>query len=98
MRQTKDEKLHARLDQFGVDFDNCDYMELRRRNAAAAKQIAGSLAGSKLYSIGSLFSGNANQTFIMEMLRAQVEQNFILMRQNEELIRLQKLIASRLER
>ena len=66
---------------------------IRRRNINSAKEITASLAGSKLYSFGSLLSGSANETFSLELARAQVEQNFILIRQNEEIIRLLKKIA-----
>ena len=69
--------------------------DIKEKNVASLKEIASSLAGSKMYSLGSLLSGNSNETFALEMSRAQVEQNFILMRQNEEIIRLLKQIAEK---
>ena len=69
--------------------------DIKEKNVASLKEIASSLAGSKMYSFGSLLSGNSNETFALEMSRAQVEQNFILMRQNEEIIRLLKQIAEK---
>ena len=78
------------MEKFGVDFDSYTSEDIKEKNVASLKEIASSLAGSKMYSFGSLLSGNSNETFALEMSRAQVEQNFILMRQNEEIIRLLK--------
>lgn len=88
------EKDKKKLDRFGIDFESYSDEEIRTRNAQSAREIAASLAGSKLYSFGSVISSNANEAFIMELLRAQVEQNWILMRQNEEIIRLLKDIKA----
>lgn len=74
-------------DKFGIDLDNYEYDELRDKNKETAIKISSALAGSKLYSMGSLLSGKPEQTFMIELNRAQVEQNFILIRQNEEIIR-----------
>ena len=82
------------LEKFGLDFDKYTDVELRNRNVNSAKEISTSLAGSKMYSFGSLLKGNSNETFALELARAQVEQNFILMRQNEEIIRLLKEISN----
>ena len=92
-RQEKEAyKARVQLDKFGLDFDHYNLDDLHARNIDSVKEISASLAGSKLYSFGSLLSGDANQTFLMEMERAQVEQNMILMRQNEEIIRLLQII------
>lgn len=91
--EKQEAKDKAAMEKFGLDFDSYTENDLRRRNINSAKEIAGSLAGSKLYSFGSLLSGSANETFSLELARAQVEQNFILIRQNEEIIRLLKKIA-----
>lgn len=88
-------KDKAALEKFGLDFESYSLDEIRRRNISSSKEIASSLAGSKLYSFGSLLSGNSNETFALELARAQVEQNFILMRQNEEIIRLLKEIIQK---
>ena len=81
-------KEQTALDKFGLDFERYSVDDLHARNAFAARELSASLAGSKLYSFGSLLSGNPSQTFTMEMERAQVHQNNILIRQNEEIIRL----------
>ena len=88
-------KDKAAMEKFSVDFDSYTSEDIKEKNVASLKEIASSLAGSKMYSFGSLLSGNSNETFALEMSRAQVEQNFILMRQNEEIIRLLKQIAEK---
>lgn len=88
-------KDKAAMEKLGVDFDSYTSDDIKEKNVASLKEIASSLAGSKMYSFGSLLSGNSNETFALEMSRAQVEQNFILMRQNEEIIRLLKQIAEK---
>lgn len=88
-------KDKAAMEKSGVDFDSYTSDDIKEKNVASLKEIASSLAGSKMYSFGSLLSGNSNETFALEMSRAQVEQNFILMRQNEEIIRLLKQIAEK---
>ena len=88
-------KDKAAMEKFVVDFDSYTSDDIKEKNVASLKEIASSLAGSKMYSFGSLLSGNSNETFALEMSRAQVEQNFILMRQNEEIIRLLKQIAEK---
>ena len=88
--QKAEEKDREALEKFGLDFENYSLDDMRELNINSSREIAGSLAGSKLYSIGKLFSGNANETFALELQRAQVEQNFIIMRQNEQIIRLLK--------
>ena len=89
-------KDKAAMEKFGVDFDSYTSDDIKEKNVASLKEIASSLAGSKMYSFGSLLSGNSNETFALEMSRAQVEQNFILMRQNEEIIRLLKQISRKI--
>lgn len=88
-------KDKASMERLGVDFSSYTSEDLNSKNIASLRQIASSLAGSKMYSFGSLLSGNANETFALELARAQVEQNFILMRQNEEIIRLLKQLAEK---
>lgn len=90
--KSKEEKLSIKMDQLGMDLDRYSIDELRRRNTAAVNQLAATLAGSRLYSVGSALSGRPSEVFQTEMARAQVEQNFIMIRQNEEIIRMLKLL------
>lgn len=63
-------KDKAAIEKFGLDFDNYSSDDIKLKNTASLKAIATSLAGSKLYSFGSLLSGNSNETFALEMARA----------------------------
>lgn len=81
-------KQQAALEKLGLNFAAYDISMIDKLNANSAREISSSLAGSKLYSFGSLLSGNSNETFALEMARAQVEENLMLIRQNEIIIRL----------
>jgi hypothetical protein len=81
-------KQQAALEKFGLNFEAYDIDMIKKLNGNSAREISSSLAGSKLYSFGSLLSGNSNEAFALEMARAQVEENLILIRQNEIIIRL----------
>lgn len=81
-------KQQAALEKLGLNFEAYDIDMIKKLNGNSAREISSSLAGSKFYSFGSLIGGNANETFALEMARAQVEENLILIRQNEIIIRL----------
>lgn len=81
-------KQQAALEKLGLNFEAYDIDMIKKLNGNSAREISSSLAGSKLYSFGSLLSGNSNEAFALEMARAQVEENLILIRQNEIIIRL----------
>lgn len=83
-------KTKERAEKLGIDLDNSTIEELRARNIKSVDEITASIAGSNLYSLGSLLKGNSEISFLVGMARAQIEQNFILIRQNEEIIRLLK--------
>lgn len=78
--------------------DLSDYSkdELRNENAESVDKIASELAGSGLYKMGSLFT-KSEVAFQMSIGKAQIEQNWILIRQNEEIIRLLDKIDEKLQ-
>lgn len=89
-------KQTAALEKLGLNLAAYDIETIDKLNGNSAREISNSLAGSKLYSFGSLLTGNANETFALEMARAQVEENLILIRQNEIIIRLlDKLVVAK---
>ena len=104
MFKSKEEKLKEReekelakqqtaLEKLGLNFAAYDINAIDKLNGNSAREISSSLAGSKLYSFGSLLSGDSNTSFLMEMARAQVEENLMLIRQNEIIIRLLNKLA-----
>jgi hypothetical protein len=82
------------MEKYGLDFDSYSDDELRSKNVSAVRAIAGSLAGSGMFAFGSLISGNSADSFKLNLAKAQVEQNWILIRQNEEIIRLLQAMAA----
>ena len=93
-----DARIDARqaLEQFGIDFNSYDDNELQFRNTKDCRNIGSSLLSSKLYSFGSMLpTDDSDSGFLMEMTRTQVHQNFILMRQNEQIIRLLQKLADK---
>ena len=85
-QQRKEQKL---LEKYGLDLDNYNDVDIRNRNNESIRDINAQLAGSGLYSFGNLLpGGNADASFIINLLKSQVQQNWILIRQNEQIIRL----------
>lgn len=85
-QQRKEQKL---LEKYGLDLNNYDDEDIRKRNNASIRDINTQLAGSGLYSFGNLLpGGNSDASFIIDLLKAQIQQNWILIRQNEQIIRL----------
>lgn len=78
----------AKLEKLGLNLDRYDDAELRALNTQDVDQMAATLLGSKFYSFGSLLAGSPSEVFQTEMARVQVSQKMILIRQNEEIIRL----------
>ena len=56
------------------------------RDLASVKAIADGLAGTSLIEFGTVLSGSAQDVGKMSLLRAIVEQNFIIIRQLDKLI------------
>lgn len=83
-------KTKKRAEKLGIDLENSTVEELRSRNTKSVDEITSSIAGSNLYSLGHLLQGKGDMPVLIGMARAQIEQNFILIRQNEEIIRLLK--------
>lgn len=81
------DKAKKAAEKFGMNISEYSNEKLRAENAESIRDVSTALLGSSLYSFGSLLSGNSDQAFLMEMARAQVHQNWILIRQNEEIIR-----------
>lgn len=96
---TKEEKATQKqrelMEKYGLDLDSYSDDELRSRNVSGVRAIAASLAGSGAFAAGSLLSGNSADSFKLNLAKAQIEQNWILIRQNEEIIRLLRAMAAK---
>lgn len=82
-----------RLRKHGLDFEHMSDIDLTKCNAADIRKMDLSSFGSGLYSIGQLLSGDADTAFIIDLLKAQMRQQWVLVRQNEQIIRLLREIA-----
>lgn len=79
---------YEQLEKVGLNVDQYPAEELRRRNAISIATANRRLIGSGLYSFGSLLQGKGDSAFILEATKAQIEQNWVIIRQNEQIIRL----------
>ena len=88
---------HEALDKFGLDLETYSIDEIKKRNAENLKRIALDLRGNKWFKAGLALSfARASEQATVTYLSALVEQNWILLRQNEIMIKeLQKLASGR---
>lgn len=93
-REKQAQKNWDAMEKLGLNFDRYDDADLRYQNTRDVQQMAATLLGSKFYSAGAFLSGNPSELFRTEMTRVQVYQNMMLIRQNEEIIRLLKRMQS----
>lgn len=89
------ERARRRLRKHGLDFAGMSDDELLRCNVEDIRDMDAKLAGSGLYSLGSLLTGNADTSFMIDLLKAQIRQQWVIARQNEQIIRLLKDLASK---
>lgn len=91
-------KERALLQQYGLDFENYDDDDLRSVMSWGIKNVNTRMAGTGLYEFGSLLpGGNSDAAMQMTLLKAQIEQGWILVRQNEQIIRLLREIKENTE-
>lgn len=89
----RDRKNQDALDKLGLNLDRYSDEELREKKNDDVQQMAATLLGSKFMSFGSMLSGNADLVAQVEMDRVQIAQNNIIIRQNEEIIRLLRRLS-----
>lgn len=97
-RATKEQSdLTKMLEKYGLNLDDYTYGDLRNRNAQDIQKIASSLAGNKLLQAGMTLSfAKSEEQAKVSYLGALVDQNWILIRQNEAILRaLAKLSSNR---
>lgn len=82
------QKQKETLKKSGLDLDSYSDEELQALLVKDIADINLGLMGTKLYQLGSILTvGNSDTGMIMAMLRAQIEQNWVVIRQNELIIR-----------
>lgn len=80
-------KTHKTLDKLNLDVASYSTEEIRRYNAQSINKIRQDMTGNGLIKMGVVFSGSATEKATLGYLSALVEQNWILIRQNELLIK-----------
>lgn len=88
LQQEADKKTSETLARYGLDLENATDTTIKYANAQNIKKIRTDLAGNGLIKAGVAFGGSATERAQLGYLSALVEQNWILMRQNELIIRL----------
>lgn len=90
-------QFKAQLNKYGLDFDSYSDEDLQRILMNDIAEVTGSLRGTGLYAIGDILTlGSGDTGMIMTLLQAQISQNWILVRQNEQILReLRKLNGNR---
>jgi hypothetical protein len=82
-------KAQATLEKFDLDIDAYDSATLRAKNVKTLRAIARDLAGNKWFKFGlALTFGKPEEQAKVTYLSALVEQNWIIIRQNERMLRL----------
>lgn len=87
--KTAEEKLHDIFVKYGLDMDSYDTRQIKEENSKNLKEIANSVLANKLFQAGMALSfAPAPEQAKLGYLTAIVNQNWIMMRQNELIIRL----------
>ena len=84
------DKELKRLRKHGLAFDEMSEEDLLRSNYEDIQDMDVNLSGSGLYSLGSLLTGNGDTAFMIDLMKAQIRQQWVIVRQNEQIIRLLK--------
>lgn len=87
------DKEIKRLRSHGLAFDEMSDEDLYHSNCEDIRDMDAKMAGSGLYSLGSLLSGNGDAAFMIDLMKAQIRQQWVIVRQNEQIIRLLKGLA-----
>lgn len=83
-----DSKSGKTLAKVGLDLDNASPTVIKQLNAESIRKIRSDMVGNGLAKAGSVFGGSVTERATLGYLSALTEQNWILIRQNELLIKL----------
>ena len=81
-------KIKQTLNKYGLDLENYTSPDIKKKNVQNIRNIASDLAGNKWFKAGMALSfAKGEEQAKVTYLSAIVEQNWILIRQNEIIIR-----------
>lgn len=84
----------AALEKFGLNFDAYDRGTIKQKNLENLRRIARDLIGNKWFKVGMALSfAKGEEQAKVTYLSALVEQNWILIRQQEQMIQLLERVA-----
>lgn len=96
IKKTDEEKIQEIFEKYGLDIENYNETEIKEQNIKNLKQVANDVVGNNWIRMGmSLSFAPADKQAIIGYLSAIFNQNFILIRQNELMVRLLKKIANK---
>ena len=88
-RKTEEQATQKIFEKYGLDINNHDANKIKQENYNNLKQITQDIAANPLFKAGLAFSfASADKQAIVGYLSTLVNQNWILIRQNELIIRL----------
>lgn len=93
-QKTEEEKIREMFEKFGLDIENYNITKIRKKNVENIKKIAQDIAGNRFLKAGMALSmAPADKQATVGYLSAIFNQNWILIRQNELIIRLLEKIS-----
>lgn len=93
-----EEKKLDQLRKKGLDLANYSDAKLKKQIEKSMIEANSRMAGTGVYQTATMLpGGNADAGMIMSLLKAQIDQNWIMIRQNELIIRRLDEIASNTE-
>lgn len=87
-QQRLDQQAHKALDKYGLNVSEATTATIKQFNADNIRKIASEMRGNGLIKAGLTFGGSATERAQLGYLSALTEQNWVLIRQNELIIRL----------
>lgn len=87
IQQEVDQKTAETLAKYGLDLEHATDAYIKKANAQNIRKVRSELMGNGLLKAGLTFGGSVTERAHLGYLSALVEQNWILMRQNELIIR-----------
>ena len=87
--KTAEQKTQEIFEKYGLDMENYDEAKIKEQNIKNLKQVANDVAGNSWFKAGMALSfASADKQATVGYLSAIFNQNFIVIRQNELMIRL----------
>lgn len=87
VQQQIDDAANKELEKVGLNLDNASPSDIKQFNAASVRKIRSEMSGNGLLKAGLTFGGSVTERATLGYYSALVEQNWILIRQNELIIR-----------